>query len=140
MQFFSYLLIRGLINGRRIYWGCTHPFTYFFDFRLCSSRYEKDYLQVLPKLCQAPLIRIFHFSDRWKVVSVAPQRGVYNPHTSWAVFSDKLATASRLNTLYGLETWYVQSSRSVTIIKKVLRHIWHFWLIYKVINVQFFAI
>ena len=55
------------------------PFTIFFDFRLRSLRYEKDFLQVLPKLSQASMVKIFHFSDEWKVVSVAPQRGVYTP-------------------------------------------------------------
>ena len=53
-------------------------------------------------------------------------------------FSDILATATRLNTLYGLETWFVQSPRRVLITKKVLRHIRHFWRIHDVINVGFF--
>ena len=62
--------------------GCTPPFTIFFDFRLRSLRYEKDFLQVLSKLSQASMIKIFHFSDKWKVVSVAPQksRGVFFRH------------------------------------------------------------
>ena len=87
------------------------------------------------------MVKIFHFSDEWKVVSVAPQRegvtprGVYTPHKSRGVFSDILATAIRLNTLYGLETLYVQSPRRVLITKKVLRHIRS---IYDVINVGFF--
>ena len=69
-----------LLNGRGIYGGgCTPPFTIFFDFRLRSLRYEKDFLPVLSKLSQASMIKIFHFSDEWKV---APQRGVYIPHKS----------------------------------------------------------
>ena len=51
------------------------PFPNFFDFRLRSSRYEKDVLPVSSKLSQASLVEIFYFSDKWKVVSVAPQRG-----------------------------------------------------------------
>ena len=66
--------------------GCTPPFTIFFDFRLRSLRYEKDFLQVLSKLSQASMVKIFHFSDEWKVVSVAAQRGVYTPHKSRGVF------------------------------------------------------
>ena len=51
------------LNGRRIYGGCTPPFTIFFDFRLRSLRYEKYFLPVLSKLSQASMIKIFHFSD-----------------------------------------------------------------------------
>ena len=44
--------------------GCTPPpFTIFFDFRLRSLRYEKDFLPVLSKLSHASMIKIFHFSD-----------------------------------------------------------------------------
>ena len=61
------------------------------------------------------------------MVSLAPQRGrCTTPHKSKGVFSDILTTASRTNTLYGLETRYIQSSRHVGIIKKVLRLIRHF--------------
>ena len=35
---------------------------------------------------QASMVNIFHFSDEWNVVSVAPQRGVYTPHKSRGVF------------------------------------------------------
>ena len=47
-------------------------FTNFSDFWLSSARYEEDSLQVLSNLSHAYLIKIFHFSDEWKVVSVAP--------------------------------------------------------------------
>ena len=43
--------------------GRTPPFTIFFDFRLRSLRYEKDFLPVLSKLSQASMVNIFHFSD-----------------------------------------------------------------------------
>ena len=67
-----------------------------------------------------------------------PKGGCTPPINLEVFFSDILATATRLNTLYGLETWYVQSPRRVLITKKVLRHIRHFWRIYDVINVGFF--
>ena len=59
--------------------GCTPPFTNFFDLWLRSSRCGKDFLPVLSKLSQASMVKIFHFSDEWKVVSVAPQRGGCTP-------------------------------------------------------------
>ena len=65
--------------------GCTPPpFTIIFDFRLRSLRYEKDFLPVLSKLSQASMVKIFHFSDEWKVVSVAAQMGGggRSPHKS----------------------------------------------------------
>ena len=74
------------------------------------------------------MVEIFHFSDDWKVVPVAPQSGggVHSPINLEVFFSDILATATRLNTLYGLETLHAQSSRHVGITQKVLRHIRHF--------------
>ena len=59
--------------------GCTPPLYDLFDFRLRSLRYEKDFLPVLSKLSQASMVKIFHFSDEWKVVSVATQRWLYTP-------------------------------------------------------------
>ena len=51
------------------------------------------------------MVKIFHFSDEWKVVSVAPLEGGVHPFINLEVFfSDILATATKLNTLYGLET------------------------------------
>ena len=66
-----------------------------------------------------------------------PKRECTPPINLEVFFSDILATATRLNTLYGLETWYVQLPRRVLITKKVLRHIQHFWRIHDVINVGF---
>ena len=60
----------------------------------------------------------------------------WHPINLEVFFSDILATTSRLNSLYGLET-FVQSSRHVWIMKKVLRHTQHFWRIFNVINVGF---
>ena len=54
-------------------------------------------LKGLSKSSQESIVKIFHFSDEWKVVSVAPKN-------LEMFFSDILATASRSNTLYGLET------------------------------------
>ena len=56
------------------------------------------------------------------MVSVTPQRGwVYPTLINLQVFfSDILATASRLSTLYGLETLHVQSSRHLGITQQVL--------------------
>ena len=76
-----------LLMGEGFMGGCTHtPFTIFFDFRLRSLRYKKDFLPVLSKLSQASMVKIFHFSDEWKVVSVAPQRGCTIPPKSRGVF------------------------------------------------------
>jgi len=64
--------------------------------------------------------------------------GVHPPINLEVFFTHILATATRLNTSYGLETLHAQSSRHVGITQKVLRHIRHFWRIYDVINVGFF--
>ena len=64
------------LMGEGFMGGCTPPpFPIIFDFRLRSLRYEKDFLPVLSKLSQASMVKIFHFSDERKVISVAPQRG-----------------------------------------------------------------
>ena len=66
--------------------GFMGPLYDLFDFRLRSLRYEKDFLSVL-SLSQASMVKIFHYSDEWKVVSVAPQRGGCTPpHKSRGVF------------------------------------------------------
>ena len=74
------------------------------DFVLQNTK--KSFCQFYQNYLRHLCLKIFHFSDEWKVVSVAPQ---------W-FFLDILATASRLNTLYELETLYVQFSRHVGII------------------------
>ena len=81
---------------------------------------------------------IFQRSGRW--FPWHPKgAGVYTPPINLEVFfTHILATATRLNTLYGLETLHAQLSRHVGITQKVLRHIRHFWRIYDVINVGFF--
>ena len=74
--------------------GVYTAFTIFFEFRLRSLQYEKDFLQVLSKLSQESMIKIFHFSDELMVVSVAPQRGDNCPksrgvfQTSWSWQAD----------------------------------------------------
>ena len=61
----------------------------------------KFFLPVLSKLSQTSLVKNVHLSNEWKVVSVAHQRGVYHtPINTEVIFSDMLATESRLNTLY----------------------------------------
>ena len=50
------------------------------------------------------MVKIFHFLDKWKVVSVAPQRGVYTLINLEVFLSDILPTPSGINTFYGLET------------------------------------
>ena len=58
---------------------------------------------------------------------MAPQRGGVHPPINLEVFfTHILATATRLNTSYGLKTLHAQSSRHVGITQKVLRHIRHF--------------
>ena len=79
---------------------------------------------------------IFQMSGRW--FPWHPKGGCTPPHKSRGVFTHILATATRLNTSYGLETLHAQSSRHDGITQKVLRHIRHFWRIYDVINVGFF--
>ena len=115
------------------------PLHKLFDFWLRSLRYEKDFCQCN----QNHLRRRWKKFFRWiegsfrgtKKGGGVPSPAPINPEV---IFSDTLVTASRLNNLYGLETWYVQSFRHVKIIQKVLRLIWHFWRIYDVINVGFF--
>ena len=52
-----------------------------YDFFLFLTSFFK-----ISKLSQASMVKIFHFSDESKVVSVTPQRGVYTPHKSRGVF------------------------------------------------------
>ena len=80
---------------------------------------------------------IFQMSGRW--FPWHPKGGGVHPPINLEVFfTHILATATRLNTSYGLETLHAQLSRHVGITQKVLRHIRHFWRIYDVINVGFF--
>ena len=58
-------------------------------------------------------------------------------HKSQGIFSDLMATASRLNTLYRLDTLYGHLSIHFRIIQKVVRHFRHLWHINDVINVGF---
>ena len=94
--------------------GGVHPlydnFLYFLAHSLIQVKY---FLPLLSILSQLSLFKIFHLSEEWKVVSLTPQveggfRGISNggcinlPPINPEFFSDILATASRLNTLYGL--------------------------------------
>ena len=66
------------------------------------------------------MVQIFHLSDEWKVVSVAPQRGggCTPPINLEVFFTHILATATRLNASYGLETLHAQSSDTLESLKK----------------------
>ena len=122
-----------VFNWKRIYGG-VYTFTFSFIY---SLRYEKDFCQCYQNYLRHLWLKFFivQMSGGWFPWQ---PKGVYIPHKSRGVSSDILATTSRLNTLYGLETWYVQSCRHVEIIQKVLRHFRHFLRIYDVINVGFF--
>ena len=106
----------------------------------------------------------FHSSEKWKILTIDAwdnfdntgkksfsylkersrkskkiEKGGCTPPINLEVFfTHILATATRLNTSYGLETLHAQLSRHFNITQKVLRHIRHFWRIYDVINVGFF--
>ena len=76
------------LNGGRIYGVCTPLYKGVaqFWFLTSFSRCKKDFLPVLSKSSQASMVRTFHFSDEWKVVSVAPQREVYISPVNVEVF------------------------------------------------------
>ena len=83
----------------------------------------KSYLIYLRHLCLK--FFIFQVSGRW--FPWHPKEGGVHPSINLEVFfTHILATASGLNTSYGLETLHAQSSRHVGITQKVLRHIRHF--------------
>ena len=48
-----------VLMGEGFMGGVHPPFTIFFDFRLRSLRYEKDFLPVLSKLSQTYMVNIF---------------------------------------------------------------------------------
>ena len=110
------------INRRRIYWE-GGSFTNFsiFDFVLQDTKkiFCQCYQNYLRHLWL--IFFIFQITGRW--FPGTPKGGVHRPYKSRGVFTDILATASRLNTLYGLKTLHVQSSRHVGITQRVLRHI-----------------
>jgi len=76
------------LNGRRIYGGGVHPpFTIFFDFRLRSLRYEKDFCQCYQNYLRHLWLKffIFQMSGRW--FPWHPKGGgVHPPHKSRGVF------------------------------------------------------
>ena len=77
-------LWNSILMGEGYMRGVYTPFTIFYN--SYSSRNEKDFLLVLLKLSQASIVKIFHFSDEQKVVSVVPKRGCTPPHKSRSVF------------------------------------------------------
>ena len=102
------LMGEGFMGG-----GVQPSFTNFFisnfvlqDTKKCFWQCPQHYLRHLSLTYFTLLMR-----GRWfSCPSINPE----------VFFSDILATASRSNTLYGLETLYVQSSRHVRIIEKDL--------------------
>ena len=65
-----------MFNGRGIYGGVVYPPLRTFltsDFVLQDTK--KIVCQCYQNNIKASVVKIFHFSDEWKVVSVAPQRG-----------------------------------------------------------------
>ena len=101
-------LFSSKINGRRIYGGCTPHFMNFFisDFILKDTKkiFCKCYQNYLRHLWLKSFI--FQMSGRW--FPWHPKGGCTPPINLEVFFSDILATASRLNTSYGLETLHVQ--------------------------------
>ena len=126
------------INGRKIYGGgYSPPLRSFLIYDFVLWDMKKFFCQCYQNYLRHLWLKFFTFqmSGRWFPWHL--KGGCTTPHKSCGVFSEILATASRLNTLYGIETWYIQSSRRVLIMKNFLRHIRHFWRIYDVINVGF---
>ena len=114
------------INGRRIYGGCT-PLLRFFLCLTSFLKIRKRFFASVIKIISGISSQNFSFF-RWVQGGFrgTPKGGCTPPINLEMFFSDILATATRLNTLYGTETWYVQSPRRVLIPKKVFRHIRHF--------------
>ena len=117
--------------------GAVLPLCDFFWFLISFFKIRKWLLSVSLKLSQASLVEKFPFFPfpffrlveggfRGNPKGDVP-KGVPTQHKSWGVFSDILATASRFNSLYGLEAWYVKSSRYVRIIKKLSTFLTYLW-------------
>ena len=95
-------------NGR---WTGVHPsLTNFFDFCQCCQNYLR-HLMVKSY--------IFQMSGRWFLWHLTGAESI--PHKCRRVFFRHIGHSK-----YRLETWYIQFSRHVGIIKKVLMHIQHF--------------
>ena len=112
-----------ILSGRRIYGGVVHPFTKFFDFWLCSLRYEKDFCQCY--YLRHPWLKffIFQISGKWFP---------WHPKQEYVLYYYIISPINQvffiqIGHCQGLETLYVQSSRHARIMIKVLKHIWHFW-------------
>ena len=104
-------------NGRRIYWGGGSPLNELFLFR--ASPFKKFFFAGV-------ISGVFGF--RWVEGGFCGTlQGVYIPPTinPELFFIHILTLESRLDTSYGLETWYVQLFRHVRIVRNVLRPIRH---------------
>ena len=123
-KYFSYLEDRSqkskkFINGKKIYRGYTPPSKNFFISEFVLQDQKKIFCQRHQNYLRRLCLKFFIFQMRVSWFSYHPRGGGCTPHKSWGVFAYILAKASSLNTLYGLETWYLQSSRHVKIIQTV---------------------
>ena len=94
--------------------GCTYPLRTFLIFDFVLQDTKKIVCQCYQNYLKRLLSKIFI----WKLFPWDP-KGI-PPINLEVFFSDILATASRLNILYGLGNLFIQSSRYVRIIKKIL--------------------
>ena len=120
--------------------GGVHPplrfFLFLTSFFKIWKRFFASVIKIISGICGYKFF-IFQMSGRW--FPWHPKGGGVHPPINLEVFfTHILATATRLNTLYGLETLHSQLSRHVGITQKVSRYIRHFWRIYDVINAKFF--
>ena len=95
--------------------GLCTPFTKFFDFWLCASRYEKDSCQCYYLRHQWLKFFIFQISWKWFPWHLK-QECVHLPQIRTCFFR-------HIGHGQGLETLNVQASRHARIIKKVLKHL-----------------
>ena len=117
----NHILLRSLhLNGRRIYGGCTPLYVLFWcltSFFMIQKRFFANVIKIISGIYG---FFIFQMSGGW--FPWHPKEGCTPPINLQLFFTDILATASRLNISYGLETLHVQSSRHVRISQNCLRH------------------
>ena len=78
-------------KGRRIYGGCKVRSRFFVN---------------VIKTISGVFFLIFQFFRWVEGGFLGTSKGAVHPHNSRSIFSDTKVTASRLNTMYGLETLY----------------------------------
>ena len=92
----------------------THPFRSFLISDFVLQDMKKIFCQNYQNYFRNLWLKffIFQMSGRW--FPWQPKGGMVYTPLNLEVFSDILATAGRLNTLYELETFYVQLSRHIS--------------------------